>query len=81
MACRNAAASSLSQTRPIVSARGTLRPSHFFQNGAQASVSKALRLPSRAQNNTRADGPTTDAGMRGFGRLSPSSANRRSRRP
>ena len=65
----------------MVSALGSLRPSHFFQNGAPSSVSKAFRLPSRAQNSASVDSTTARVGMRGLGRESETPARRRLRRP
>jgi hypothetical protein len=50
------------------------RPSQLFQKRAAATVSRAFRLPSRAQNRASADFTNTAVGMRGFSRRSEISA-------
>jgi hypothetical protein len=51
--------------RPRVSGVPTGRPSQRFQTHAARTISKALRLPRRAQDRTKPAYSTTRVGMRG----------------
>jgi len=51
----------------MVSALGMGWPSQYFQNREAADISKALRLPIRAQNKTMAALATVSVEMRGLG--------------
>src|SRR5438034_5846333 len=67
MASRNVPASILECTSPMVSALGMAWPSQCFQKRDAPDISKALRLPIRAQNKTMAALATVAVGMRGSG--------------
>ncbi len=51
----------------MVSALHSGRPNQRFQNREEPAISKAFRLPNRAQNKTRTQGKTQAVGMRGSG--------------
>jgi hypothetical protein len=51
----------------MVSELGMGRPSQYFQNRDAPDISKALRLPVRAQNKTMEALTTVRVGMRGSG--------------
>src|ERR1035437_10153144 len=70
MASRTEPASILECTSPMVSALGMGWPSQRFQNGEVADISRALRLPNRAQNRTIEALATVAVEMRGSGRRS-----------
>src|SRR5580704_7643301 len=65
MASRSVPASILECTVPMVSALGMGCPSQRFQNRDAPDISKALRLPIRAQNKTMEVLATVDVEMRG----------------
>src|SRR6266542_5305637 len=67
MASRSVPASILACTSPMVSALGMGWPSQRFQNRDAPDISKALRLPIRAQNKTMAALATVAVEMRGSG--------------
>src|SRR5712692_11253630 len=67
MASRNVPASILECTSPMVSALGMGWPSQCFQKRDAPDISKALRLPIRAQNKTMAALATVAVEMRGSG--------------
>src|SRR5216683_5195890 len=67
MASRSVPASILECTSPMVSALGMGWPSQRFQNPDAPDISKALRLPMRAQNKTIAALATVAVEMRGSG--------------
>src|SRR5258708_13703654 len=67
MASRSVPASILECTSPMVSALGRGWPSQCFQNRDAPDISKALRLPIRAQNKTMAALATVAVEMRGSG--------------
>src|SRR5580692_3985805 len=80
MASRSVPASILECTVPMVSALGMGWPSQRFQNRDAPDISKALRLPIRAQNKTREALATVDVEMRGSGRQSVMEAMSRAER-
>ena len=57
-------------TRATVSALGMGAANHFLQNRESPDISKALRLPIRVKNMTRAALATNSVGMRGSDRRS-----------
>src|SRR5450759_1619639 len=65
MASRSVPASILECTSPMVSALGMGWPSQRFQNPDAPDISRALRLPIRAQNKTMAALATVAVEMRG----------------
>src|SRR5437660_11719355 len=67
MASRSVPASILECTSPMVSALGMGRSNQRFQNRDAPDISKALRLPIRAQNKTMAALATVAVEMRGSG--------------
>src|ERR1700722_1272157 len=70
MATRSVPASILECTTPMVSALGMGWPNQRFQNRDAPDISKALRLPIRAQNMTMDALATVEVKMRGCGLLS-----------
>src|SRR5664280_1459126 len=67
MASRSVPASILECTSPMVSALGIGWPSQRFQNRDAPDISRAFRLPIRAQNKTMAALATVAVEMRGSG--------------
>src|SRR5438309_10330282 len=67
MASRSVPASILECTSPMVSALGMGRSNQRFQNRDAPDISKALRLPIRAQNKTMEALATVAVDMRGSG--------------
>ena len=70
MACRRSSAANNVCTLPKVSALAAGRPNHFFQKLAGRDSSQEFKLPSLAQNNTKADFTSGVVGMRGWRRWS-----------